>query len=319
MKTKTLAVFLEHPGLSSLTMTPSQAVALAKALGPATRVTHCRTQEEFLSTLPLADWVATWTFRQEWFALAPRLRLVSTPAAGTDYFTVEWPEGVLHWNGAFHGEFMGETALAMLLGMCRGILPAVTTYRQEAWPRSQVDARMRPLRGATVTICGFGHIGRWIGRLLKPLGTRILGVARHPGHLPPEYFTPGDQCHCLAELDALLPHTDHLILVLPRSPETNHFLDRRRLALLPPHATVCNLGRGNAVDETALVEALSQGRLAGACLDVCQQEPLPAESPLRQCPNLWITPHSSAFSPSYMDAYRQELVRRIREEGLLEA
>ncbi len=316
---KTLAIFLEHPGLSSLTMHPSQAAALAERLGPEVQVAHCRTQEEFLAALPLADWVSTWTFRQEWFSLAPRLQLVSTPAAGKDYFTVEWPAGMRHWNGTFHGVFMGETALAMLLGMCRGLLPAVTTFREESWPRGQVDARMRPLRGSTVTICGFGHIGRWIGRLLKPLGTRLWGVARHPGHLPPEYFTPGDQCCSLEELDALLPQTDHLILVLPRSPETDHFLDRRRLALLPPHATVCNLGRGNAIDEAALAEALTQGRLGGACLDVCAQEPLPPQSPLRRCPNLWITPHTSAFSPTYMDAYGQELARRLREEGLLKA
>lgn len=314
---KTLAIFLEHPGLSSLTMSPAQAATLAARLGGGVRVRHCLSEREFLEALPAADWASTWTFRQEWFALAPRLRLVSTPAAGKDYFSVEWPEGVLHWNGGFHGELMGETAVAMLLGMCRGLLAAVTTFREDPWPRSQVDARMRPLRGSTVAICGFGKIGRWAGRLLKPFGTRLLGVSLHGGHPAPDYFTPGDRCCTVEELDGLLPQADHLLLVLPRSPATDHFLDRRRLALLPPHATVTNLGRGNAIDEEALVQALSAGRLAGACLDVCAQEPLSRESPLRQCPNLWLTPHSSAFSPTYMDAYARELEGRLRQEGLL--
>ncbi len=307
----TLLVHLRIPGISSFTMSREQSGRLARLLGDGWRVVLCGSQEEFLALLPQADVVSTWTFRQEWFALAPKLRLVSTPAAGEDYLSVEWPSTVEHWNGAFHGTIMAESAVAMILGMARGLLPAVTTFREDPWPRPQLDAIARPVRASRVTICGFGNIGRHAGRILKALDAKIWGISLHAGHSRPDYFTPGDEIYTADHLDELLPHTDHVLLVLPRSSLTNHFLDAYRLALLPSHATLTNLGRGNALDEAALIDALSAHRLAGACLDVMGTEPLPADSPLRTCPNLWLTPHASALSPDYLDLYAGELAERL--------
>lgn len=306
--TKTLLIFLQHE-LGSFRMDDPQASRLAGLL-PSWRVVNAHSEAEFLKALPEATAVGCWQFRQEWFALAPKLRVVSTPAAGKDYFSVRWPPNVEHWNGGFHGTLMAETAVGMLLAMTRGLLPAVTTYRDNPWPRPELDARMRPLRDSRVTICGFGRIGRHIGGLLKDFGVKIWGVSAHR-HPAPDYFGQEDQCFAASELDALLPDTDHLVLVLPRTKETDGLLDARRLALLPRQATVSNLGRGNAIDETALVEALASGRLGGACLDVQAIEPLPKDSPLRQCPNLWLFPHSSALSPNYMDLYATELAGRL--------
>ena len=98
-----------------------------------------------------------------------------------------------------------------------------------------------------------------------------------------------------------------MCLCLPSGPETDRLLDARRLALLRPTAFLCNFGRGNLVDEDALCAALRAGRLAGAVLDVFREEPLPADSPLRAAPNLWLLPHASAFSPDYVDLYFEEL------------
>ena len=303
-----LLIFLQHE-LASFRMEPSQAERLAR-LVPGWRVQNAQTAEEFLSALPGATAVATWRFRQEWFGLAPSLRVVSTPAAGKDYFSVEWPDGVESWNGSFHGALMAETAVGMLLGMTRGLLPAVTIHRDNPWPRPELDKRMRPLANSRVTICGFGHIGRHLGKLLAAFHAKLWGISLHP-HPAPEYFGPEDKCFTAEKLDALLPKTDHLVLLLPRTPETDNFLSARRIALLPRHATVSNLGRGNAIDEDALVDALAQQRLGGACLDVQSTEPLPATSPLRSCPNLWLFPHSSALSPNYMDLYADELAMRL--------
>jgi phosphoglycerate dehydrogenase-like enzyme len=309
-----IAVWLQTDGIGTLTMTDAQAECL-EGLCPGWRVAQCHSEAEFTAALPLATAAVTWVFRQEWFALAPRLKLVATPAAGKDYFAVEWPKGMRHWNGTYHGELMAESAVGMLLAMCRGLLPAVTTYADRPWPRHEIDALARPLRGSTVTICGFGHIGRWIGRLLKPFGVHLNGVAAHSGHAAPDYFTDGDECHAVAELDALLPWTDHLVLALPRDRTTDALLSAHRLALLPRHATVVNVGRGNAIDEAALTAALRAGQLAGACLDVVATEPLPADSPLRTCPNLWITPHSSAFGQNYMMLFAREFAARLQTEG----
>ncbi len=311
---ETIVIYLVSPGIVTLTMEDHQAVSLAAQLGDAT-VINCHSEEEFLVALPKATVVCTWVFKQEWFAMAPKLWLVSTPAAGKDFFSVEWPAGMEHWNGSFHGEFMAETAVAMILGMTRGLLQTVTTFAADPWPRSQVDAIARPLRGSRVTICGFGSIGRWTGKLLKPFGVHIWGVSQHSGHTVPEFFDSEDALMTTDQVDELLPQTDHLLLVLPRSAETNDFLDARRLALLPSHATVTNIGRGNAIDEEALVAVLSSGKLAGACLDVTAVEPLPADSPMRKCPNLWIMPHASTFSHSYLDAYAKEFAKRLTERN----
>lgn len=305
---RTLLILLQHE-LGSFRMDDPQAERLARLL-PSWRVVNAHAEAEFLQVLSEATAVCCWTFRQEWFELAPKLRVVSTPAAGKDYFSVQWPPGVEHWNGGFHGALMAETAVGMLLAMTRGLLLAVSSYRDNPWPRPELDARMRPLAGSRVTICGFGRIGRRIGELLHGFGVKIWGVSAHE-HPAPEYFGAEDECFTVEKLDGLLPATDHLVLVLPRTPDTDGLLDARRLALLPPHATVSNLGRGNAIAEEALVDALSSGNLGGACLDVQATEPLPADSPLRRCPNLWLFPHSSALSPNYMDLYADEIAGRL--------
>ena len=170
-----LLIFLQHE-LASFRMEPSQAERLAR-LVPGWRVQNAQTAEEFLSALPGATAVATWRFRQEWFGLAPSLRVVSTPAAGKDYFSVEWPDGVESWNGSFHGALMAETAVGMLLGMTRGLLPAVTIHRDNPWPRPELDKRMRPLANSRVTICGFGHIGRHLGKLLAAFHAKLAVAA----------------------------------------------------------------------------------------------------------------------------------------------
>jgi phosphoglycerate dehydrogenase-like enzyme len=209
---------------------------------------------------------------------------------------------------------MGETAVGMLLAMSRGLLPAVTTYALDSWPRGDLAKAMRPLHGAHVVILGFGRIGRWIGRLLKPLAVRVTGVRRTeaPGDLPPG-FDARDRVVSARHLDDILPQADHLVITLPADASTDNLMDARRLALLPPHATLINLGRGNALDEAALIDALRGGRLAGACLDVFRVEPLPADSPLRSCPSLWLFPHASAISPDYLDLFVQDFASQFRE------
>jgi phosphoglycerate dehydrogenase-like enzyme len=100
-----------------------------------------------------------------------------------------------------------------------------------------------------------------------------------------------DEMRTTAELDALLPETDLLVMALPNTPDTANILSRERMALLPRSAYVINVGRGTAIDQEALIEALDSGRLAGAALDVVVPEPLPADHPLRRAKNLLLTPH----------------------------
>ena len=114
------------------------------------------------------------------------------------------------------------------------------------------------------------------------------------------------------KLDSVLPTTDFLVVCLPRGGTTDSILDRRRLDLLPPRAVLVNVGRGNAVDEPALVEKLANGELAGAYLDVYRDEPLLPDSPLRSCSTAFLMPHAAAISPNYLDLFLDEFVGKFR-------
>ena len=308
----TVAVHLTHPEVPAWSFAERHAQRLAAAL-PGMTCHICGDRAAFRAVLPAAQAALVWSFSQAEFAAAPGLRLLATPAAGRDYFQVTPPPSVQVFYGRFHGRIMGETAAAMILAMTRGLLPAVTTYRGEPWPRAQLAPGLRPLRGAHVVILGFGHIGRCIGQMLKPFGVRISGVRRQPSATDlADGFEAQDRVLPLDRLDEVLPEADHLVLVLPGGVATDNLLSASRLRLLPPHATLTNLGRGNALDELALVTALRHGRLAGACLDVFRQEPLPEDSPLRGCPNLWLFPHASAISPTYLDLFVDDLAAQFR-------
>ena len=305
-----VAVWLTHPEVPCFKFEARHGARLEHEL-PGCTVPHCLNQTAFLRALPDAEAVLVWKFRQEWFARAPALRLVATPAAGTDYFSVTPPPHVQLSYGAFHGELMAETVLALMLGVSRGVIATALLQARKPWPRRLLAPQMHPLRGAHIAILGFGHIGTWIGRLVKPCGVRITGVKQTPAAWPP-YFQLGDRIATVDRLDEVLPDTDHLVLCLPRTPQTDRLLDARRLSLLPPRAVVYNVGRGNAIDEAALAAALSAGALRGACLDVYEHEPLPADSALRRCPNVLLMPHAAAIAPNYMDLFVGEFVARYR-------
>ncbi len=265
-----------------------------------------RSEDEFLRLLPTATHVVTWTFRQEWFALAPLLVEVSTPAAGKDYFRVSPPRGVSLSYGSFHGAIMGETAAGAVLALAHGLLIPPSGG---SWPRPEFARRARRIAGATVAILGFGAIGRTTGKFLKPFGPKIVGISRS-AHPAPEWFGPGDETASVSDLDQILARTDFLVSFLPSGSETDGLLDARRFALMKETAYVLNFGRGNCIDEEALAAALRRGTPAGAVLDVFREEPLPESSPLRSAPNCLLLPHSSAFSPDYLDLFFDEWLSR---------
>jgi D-2-hydroxyacid dehydrogenase (NADP+) len=307
-----LAVWLTDPVVDCWTLNDRQLRRLKREL-PSARITACRSAAAFRKALPEARAAVVWVFDPAWLELAPRLEWLATPAAGRDYFQADRP-GLDRTYGAFHGRIMGETVAAMVLAVNRGLL---ANQRAQAdgnlWPRDALSGSMRTLGGTHAVIVGFGHIGAWIGRCLKPFGVRITGVRRHPRAAPrPDYFDRHDRIAPLPRLDALLPAADHLILALPAAPETDGLINAARLSRLPPTAAVYNVGRGNVLDEAALARALTAKRIRAACLDVFRQEPLPASSPLRAAPNTLLFPHASAIAPEYLDLYLDEFIPRFR-------
>ncbi len=306
--------WLRDPTVSEWTLSEAQSDRLRLEV-PDAAVHVCESREALLEALPEADVALVWRFRQEWFRQAPRLRLLSTPAAGREYLDVIAPPKVRTCFGAFHGIIMGETVLAALLGLSRGLLQhagAMRVPRSEAWPRDRFTGAVRRLAGSHLAIVGLGHLGAHVARMAKPFGVRVTGFQRTPSADRPAFFERGDRLLPVGALDEVLPSVDHLVLTLPAAPDTDRLIDARRLALLPAHAVLVNVGRGNVLEESALATALKKGRLGAALLDVFAAEPLPAGSPLRAAPNCLLFPHVSAIAPDYLDLYLEEVGATIR-------
>lgn len=310
-----ISAWLTHPEIPCFNFSSAHVDLLEGSIEGA-KVRVCRSREEFIDSLSHSRIVLVWTFLQEWFAQAPELRWIVTPAAGRDYFQVETPEGIEIDYCSFHGEIIGETVIAMLLSHCRGLRETDLLRKEGSWPRQELAAKLTPLRGSRLTILGFGKIGNWIAKLAKPFGVQVTGIRTEPGPSP-GFFEDGDEVLGIDSLDRILPGTDHLVLALPADTGTDDIIDARRLRLLPARATISNVGRGNAIAEKALAEALDSGKLAAAWLDVFHNEPLEEDSPLRSCRNAFLMPHCAAVSPNYLELFCMEFIEKSRSRGAL--
>jgi D-2-hydroxyacid dehydrogenase (NADP+) len=265
-------------------------------------VRRVRDEQALLEALPDASVVVTWDFRPEWYARAPRLTWVATPSAGRERVVAD-PSGRVRVSyGTFHGAIMAESLLAMVLFMNRRFGRAEAARRERAWDRAAY-AQTRPLAGQIALIVGYGHIGASMARSLAAVGMRVLGLKRDPSTAPPG----AERVYGLGDLHLALSEADHVVCILPGDTHTTNLIDAAAFARMKPTACVYNLGRGNALDAGALVDALEHGRIAGAFLDVLPEEPLPRESPLWDTPNLYLTPHASAIRDDYLSSYFAEL------------
>jgi phosphoglycerate dehydrogenase-like enzyme len=236
---------------------------------------------------------------------APGLRWLHSFAAGVDHpwFQSLLARGIRLTNSPGASAVpIAHTVMLYLLALSRDLA---------GWLRDQAAARWSPrdvedLAGARIAVLGMGPIGAEIARLATAFGMRVTGFRRTPA---------GDEpCETLAmtELDRVLPALDWLVLALPLTAETQRILDARRIALLPKHVRVVNVGRGPLVDEAALAAALAEGRIAGAALDVFEVEPLPAGSPLWRMPNVLVSPHRAGDHEGWEDDVVAVFVDNLR-------
>jgi phosphoglycerate dehydrogenase-like enzyme len=223
-----------------------------------------------------------------------RLRWVQGTAAGAgeqlaaaELTPAELERVALTTSAGVHAVPLAEFALFGLLAFAKGLPRLERDKSERRWGHYTVDE----LRGRTVLVLGLGGIGREVVRLASAFGMRTVGIRRTAGEVPHL-----DELHPPARLRELLPDADAVVVTLPITKATLELLDREALALLPPHAVLVNVGRGAVVDEEALADALREGRLRGAALDVFAQEPLPPESPLWELPNVLLAPHTAALS-----------------------
>ena len=221
---------------------------------------------------------------------AKKLRWFCAASAGVDHLLADelWPRAdcLLSNSSGAYGHTISEHILMVLLMLLRRMPEYEADLRERKWT---FYAPIRSVVGSHVVMLGAGDIGSAAARRLKALGASVTGVCRSGRSDEPAF----DRVVPIGELDGVLPEADALIMALPATPETAGVLSRERIALLPERAYVVNVGRGSAVDQEALAEALREGRIAGASLDVMTPEPLPENDPLWSCPNLLLTPHIS--------------------------
>ena len=243
----------------------------------------------------------------------PNLRWVQTLTAGVDHvLNSSLPPGVQVCKGeGLHDAPTAELAVALLLSAARKLHGFRDRQGKASWDKLAYGQALEgngfySLEGAKVLIAGMGSIGLDIAHKLTAFGAKVEGVAQSAG------TRQGFVTHAHADLERLLPNLDALVLVLPNTPQTQGFLSRERITLLGPHAWVVNVGRGAAIDQEALVEALEGGKLGGVALDVFETEPLPADSPLWALETAIITPHVGGGGPRFYCKANDLLLRNAQ-------
>lgn len=244
---------------------------------------------------------------------APSLRWLHSFSAGVDspFFIQQMERGVrLSNSSGATASPIAQTAMLYMLALSRDLRAWVHSQDRAEWSMHPIEE----LDGARLAVVGMGPIGAEIARLGVALGMNVEAVRRTPtGHEPCPTFP-------FAALPDVLGRADWVAVALPLADETRHLFDAAAFARMKKGARFINVGRGELVDETALIDALRSGHLGGAGLDVFEVEPLPAESPLWSMDNVIITPHNSGSSPRSaeraVDIFVDNLGRWVRDEPL---
>jgi len=256
--------------------------------------------------------------------LAPRLRWIQSTSAGVVHYIeqsrVDQAGIVVTTSSGVHAVPLAEWVAFSVLWHEKLGAHLAALRRDRLWERFCGGEAL----GKTALVVGYGAVGRVVGQYLEALGVHVYGInSRGLAKIPTagEASGQGTTAAGAAELlDRLLPVTDYLVIALPGVRATEGLISRQRLESLPQGAMVINVGRGSVVDEEALIDLLSSGRIASAALDVFATEPLPADNPLWSMPNVLINPHSASTSDRengrITDIFIDNIGRYLRGEPL---
>jgi phosphoglycerate dehydrogenase-like enzyme len=259
-------------------------------------------------------------WRNEMVAAAPRLAFIQSISAGTDQFSRDALRAVGIRLASAQGaneRAVAEHAIALILAMARQIPEARDNQAAKRWRGmvGEIARREDELGGKTLVIVGLGRIGSRLATLAKAFDMRVIGVRQHPSR----GAGAADEIVAQDRLLEVLPQADFVALTCPLTPGTENLNDARALAAMKGSAFLINVARGKVVHEPALIEALGQGRIAGAALDCVWEEPLPATSALWSLPGVLITPHTAGETRRYednvLDILMENLARLWRGEA----
>jgi D-3-phosphoglycerate dehydrogenase len=244
-------------------------------------------------------------FSRRVIASAPRLRCIAMVGVGYDTVDLEaaTDHGIAVTNTPEHAdvEAVCEHAITLMLALRKRLLHwGPNLVRDGGW---RDDTFGSLLRDSTIGIVGFGRIGRGVARRLTGWNVRLLAHDPYPG----EPVSGVER----VELDALLAESDTVTIHVAATASNHHLIDARRLSLMKPNAIIINTSRGSLIDQVALAEALSAGRVAGAGLDVLEKEPPDAHDPLLRSPNTIITPHVAAWTREVVNRVAWRAARNV--------
>jgi len=260
--------------------------------------------DEFLAHLQDAEVLCSYWIPSNWRTLAHNLRWLQYAGAGVDGLQstgiLNADSGVLVTTAVgINATTIGEYVFGSMLMFNRTWPEMVRLQARHVWPRSANWYKLggRELGEQTLGIVGLGRIGRCVAQLGRAFGMRVLATRRtvHTDQHDPDV----DQLYPLAELHAMLQQSDYVIIAVPLTAQTENLIGEPELRVMRPHTYLVNVARGRVLDEKGLIRALKEGWIAGAGLDVTQEEPLPADSPLYSMPNVILTPHISGESVHY--------------------
>ena len=303
---------VEHPGrVLVMGATEEEPPPGLAALSAAVDVEYADTSEELVERLPGTDVLFAWRPRSgllepAWSA-AEDLRWIHSASAGVDGLL--FPEltrsdvVVTNARGVFD-EAMAEYVIALILLFSKGLLGVLERQRRHEWEHRDTEM----LKGKRLLIVGVGSIGRAIGRRAGEFGMFVRGVA--------STARGGDDVfraiHGADELADAAKWADHVVGVLPKTAHTHHAFDETVFDAMKPTARFINVGRGSTLDEPALITAIREGRLAGAALDVFEEEPLAPDSPLWDLPGVVVSPHMSGDFAGWRQALVELFVENLR-------
>ena len=287
------------------------------------RAFEVRSADELKARIAEADvLLCSGLWKNELIPQAPRLALIQSISAGTDQYSRDALQAAGIRVASAQGvneRAVAEHAIALILALARQIPQARDNQTAGKWRGmiGELSQREDELGGKTLLIAGMGRIGSRLATLASAFEMRVVATRRDPS----KGAGAADKVVGQDGLLGVLPEADFVALTCPLTPQTENMIDARALAAMKPSAYLINVARGKVVNEPALIEALRQGRLAGAALDCVWEEPLPAASALWRVPNLLITPHTAGETRRYednvLDLLMENLERLWRGETAL--
>jgi phosphoglycerate dehydrogenase-like enzyme len=243
-----------------------------------------------------AEVIAGWKRGLEELCLSPesKLKWVQTWSAGVDSLPLEKLQArniTLTSANGVHAYPISETIFALMLALTRKIHTYVKNQQAKTWDHANMKLEIHE---KTIGIIGVGAIGKETAKIAKAFGMKVLGV-RHSGK-PADHV---DEMYTTDQLHIVLSQCDYVVVTLPHTKETHHLFGAEQFKQMKPSAFFINIGRGEIVVEDELIQALQDGTIAGAGLDVFETEPLQDDSPLWEMDNVIITPHTSGSTEHY--------------------